>query len=39
MEVGGWLEMLLVGGIAGMDVGMVEGGREEEREGNGDRPG
>lgn len=39
MEVGGWLEMLVVGGTAGMDEGMVEGGREEESEGKGDRPG
>lgn len=36
MEVGGWLEMLLVGGSAGMDTaGMVEGGSE----GKGDRLG
>ncbi len=39
MEVGGWLEILEEGGIAGMDAGMVEGGREEEREEKGDRPG
>lgn len=39
MEVGVWLEMLVVRGIAGMDEGMVEGGREEEREGKGDRLG
>lgn len=39
MEVGGWFEMLLVGGIEGMDAGMVEGGREEVREGKGGRPG
>lgn len=35
MEVGGWLEMLVEGGIAGMDEGIVEG----EREGKWDRPG
>lgn len=39
MEVGGWLEMLVAGGIAVIDEGMEEGGREEEREENGDRPG
>lgn len=39
MEVCGWVEMLLLGGIVGMDAVMVEGGREEEREENGDRPG
>lgn len=33
MEAGGWLEMLVVGGIADMDAG------EEEREAKGDRPG
>lgn len=39
MEVGGWLEMLVVGGSAGMDEGMEELGRAEEREEKGDRPG
>lgn len=38
MDVGGWLEMLVVLGIVGMDEGMVEG-REEDREEKGDRPG
>lgn len=39
MEVGGGLEILLVGGITAMDAGMVEGGREEDRDGKGGRPG
>ena len=39
MEVGGWLEMLVVGDTAGMDEGMEAGGREEDRVGNGERPG
>lgn len=39
MEVGGGLEILLVGGITDMDAGRVEGGREEERDEKGDRPG
>lgn len=39
MEVGGWLDMLVAGDIVGIDEGMEDGGREEEREENGDRPG
>lgn len=39
MVVGGWLEILVAGDIVGMDEGTVEGGRDEEREGKGDRPG
>lgn len=39
MEVGGGLEILLVGGITGMDAEMVEGGTVEERDGKWDRPG
>lgn len=39
MEVAGGLEILLVGGMTGMDAGIVEGGREEVRGGNGGRPG
>lgn len=39
MEVGGWLDMLVVGGIADMDDCMEDGGREDEREEKGDRPG
>lgn len=39
MEVDGWLDILVVGGIADNDEGMVEGGREEERDAKGDRPG
>lgn len=36
MEVGGWVDMLVVGG---MDEGMEEAGREDVREEKGDRPG
>lgn len=39
MDVGGWVEILEVGGIAGSDEGMEEGGSEEEREGKEGRPG
>lgn len=39
MEVGGWLEMLVVGGTADTDEGMVAGEREDDRAGNGERPG
>lgn len=39
MEVAGGLARLLVVGITGMDAGMEEGGKEEERAGNGVRPG
>lgn len=39
MEVVGWLEMFVVGAMFGMDEGMVEGGRGEEREGKGDSAG
>lgn len=39
MDVGGGLEILLVGGNAGMDAGRVDGGSEEESDGKGDRPG
>lgn len=39
MEVGWCVEMLLVGGMAGIEAGMVEGGREDESEGKGGRPG
>lgn len=39
MEVAGGLAMLLVVGITGMDTEMEEGAKEEERAGNGARPG
>lgn len=39
MEVGGWLEMLVVGGPPGMEEGIVAGGSAEVSEEKGDRLG
>lgn len=39
MEGAGGLAILLVVGITGMDAGIEEGGKEEERAGNWVRPG
>lgn len=39
MEVGGWVEMLVVAGIVGIGEGFVEEGSEEVRDGKWGRPG